>query len=97
MEVVLVSFGPQGLIGKHTGCLEGSWGEKRQDGHSMKKAVIVVMKSRHRGTSGSPVSFRVKDEVTPGEQIASTEGAIMPPGEEDKLPLSTCATLAMSE
>lgn len=47
-------------------------------------------------TSGSPVSLRADDEITPGKQTASAEGAVLTLGEEEKLPVP-CAPLTMSE
>lgn len=51
-----------------------SRGEKGHDGYGMKKAVLIVMKARHRDISlGNPVSLRVNDELTPGEQTAALQ------------------------
>lgn len=54
-EVVWSDFGPQGLVGKHTDCLEGSRREKDHGGHGMKKVVVVIiMKARHKVLSWEP-------------------------------------------
>lgn len=59
----------QGVNGKYAGCLEKEQEEGR-NGHGIKKAVVVVMKARHRGASRNPAVLRVNDEITPGQQMA---------------------------
>lgn len=57
------------MNGKHIGYLGEEQGEKGQDGHDMKKAVVVVMKERHRVFPGT-LFLGINDELTPGQQTA---------------------------